>query len=447
MNVLRLVPPQGDPILVTQDRVLVGRDAVCDVHLRDASVSRQHAEILKVGQDWVIGDLGSGNGVLVDCVRTLEAVLVPGQEIRLGNVRLRVEIDRGNDGATMIVGSNSAGTDATVIHRHPPQDPDRALSNLKGEHRAPRAGAPVSRPTAPPTPAPAARSRVPMILGSLLLAAGALLAFRTLRPPAPAPLPAIAIAAPSVIAPATPAPAPASSPEPTSPPIPTEPIMAPPAARHALLLITTDERAQFSIDGMRQAPLSAGEMRQVEVTPGEHLLSFDAGDGRREQVVRTTASEQSVVRFSGSTTVASAPIAPPAVAPPLAARAATGPSPGPVAAPPAVAQAGTPAAAAASNPGSPIDEGVASGMAAAERGDFYRALLVLKDATRRLDDDPSAVQELALANAYLAWTYHALDRVGEAVVTAQKSMRLDPTITGRLSRLPPPVRALFTPSL
>lgn len=442
MNVLRLVPPHGDPILVSQARVLVGRDAVCDVHLRDASVSRQHAEILRSGDNWIIGDLGSGNGIMVNGTRTVEAVLVPGQEIRLGNVRLRVEIDRGDDGATMIATRAESETDATIIQRHPPRDPDRALGNLRGEHVAGRASTPITRRS--PTPPPAGRSRAPMILVGLVAAAGALLAFRTLRPAAPIPRSVETRVTPSVTAPATPATAAVASAQPTAPAGPTEPIASVVAPRLALLLITTDERAQLSIDGVRQPPLIAGEMRRVEVMSGEHLLTFDAGDGRREQVVQTTANEQSVVRFSGSTTMASAALAVASPTPNLTGRSAATPSPGPAAA--SSAPAG-PASAAAPNEPDLIDEGLASGITAAEKGDFYRALLVLKDATRRLGGDPGAARELALANAYLAWTYHALDRAGEAVVTAQKAIRLDPSIPARLGRFPPPVRALFTPSL
>lgn len=437
MNLLRLVPPEGDAILVSQDRVLVGRDGVCDVHLRDASVSRHHAEIVREGDDWVVADLGSGNGVSIDGVRTTRATLAPGQELRLGNVRLRVEIDRGTDDATMIVGTSAGALAPTLISRTPARDPGPSLADAAGRRGA---ATPRPKPQAPP-PAPRPRSRATMFAATLAIAGAALVAGWQLQSrPQEAHAPAAEASVPTPPATATPItvavpPGPAAEPTPSASPEPAATTTAVVGPRRGLLLITANERVEFSIDGQRQPPLAAGEMRRVEVIPGEHLLSFDAGDGRRDQVVRAVANEQSVVRFISSTTVA----APPVVIPP---------TPAPVNGVPGRAPPATPSAPAAA-PGParvdpPVaDEGLASGIAAARRGDFYRALLVLKDATRRLDDEPRAVSELALANAYLAWTYHALDRAGEAVVAAEKATRLDPSIADRLSDFPPPVRALF----
>ena len=438
MNVLRLVPPQGDAILVSQDRVLVGRDAVCDVHLRDASVSRQHAEILREGETWVIADLGSGNGILIDGVKTARGALAPGQELRLGNVRLHVEVDPGNDGATMILGARSDAFADTVIARHPPRDPDVALANPFGDRSKTR----LPPQKTAPAPSPARQPRTAWIIVAILaFAGGAWLTTRSLQPPsseAPRLAGPVRQTTPPPVA--TPEPAgveAAASPAASTPP---EPTALPPSPSRGLLLITSDERARFSIDGQPQPPLFAGEMRRVEVMPGEHLLSFDAGDGRRDQVVRAVAREQSVVRFAGSTTSAAPPAAPPPAPPSGDAPQGRATAPGASAVTPGAPPSAAPAVPAGTTA---TDEGLESGIAATRRGDFYRALLVLKDATRRLDDDPRAVSELARANAFLAWTYHALDRVGEAVVAAEKAARLDPTISGRLDDFPPPVRALF----
>lgn len=52
-------------IRVASDRLVLGRAPDCDVVLNGNGVSRQHAEIERQGDGWVVRDLGSRNGVLV----------------------------------------------------------------------------------------------------------------------------------------------------------------------------------------------------------------------------------------------------------------------------------------------------------------------------------------------------------------------------------------------
>ncbi len=80
MAVLRLVPSQGaaTPVEVTQDRVVVGREATCDLVVNDGSVSRKHAIIERRGTGWAIVDQGSANGTFVDSQRVTDVVLHSG---------------------------------------------------------------------------------------------------------------------------------------------------------------------------------------------------------------------------------------------------------------------------------------------------------------------------------------------------------------------------------
>jgi two-component system, cell cycle response regulator len=63
----------------------VGRDNSCDLTLSDASVSRRHALLERVGTAWQISDCGSTNGVLVNDVAVSSALLEPGDRIRIGS--------------------------------------------------------------------------------------------------------------------------------------------------------------------------------------------------------------------------------------------------------------------------------------------------------------------------------------------------------------------------
>ena len=67
----------------------LGRGLSADVRLDDATVSRKHAMIVRRGDDAVILDDRSMNGVWVNGERITEAVLGDGDEIVLGRAALR----------------------------------------------------------------------------------------------------------------------------------------------------------------------------------------------------------------------------------------------------------------------------------------------------------------------------------------------------------------------
>jgi Protein of unknown function (DUF3662)/Inner membrane component of T3SS, cytoplasmic domain len=97
----RLVPPAstgraflvggGKRLVLSGNRVLIGRSRECDFMLDDPNVSRQHAELRREAEGWVVADLGSTNGVKVNGNRVREAGLRPGDEITLGLARLSFE--------------------------------------------------------------------------------------------------------------------------------------------------------------------------------------------------------------------------------------------------------------------------------------------------------------------------------------------------------------------
>jgi len=70
----------------------VGRVSDNAFEIPEASVSSHHAEILLRGADVVVRDLNSTNGTYIAGERiTTEAVLRPGQILRLGTVDMRLE--------------------------------------------------------------------------------------------------------------------------------------------------------------------------------------------------------------------------------------------------------------------------------------------------------------------------------------------------------------------
>ena len=73
------------------DVTTVGRVEDNAFQIAEPSVSSRHCEILLRGGDVVIKDLNSTNGTFINGEKISEAVLKPGQTLRLGNVELKLD--------------------------------------------------------------------------------------------------------------------------------------------------------------------------------------------------------------------------------------------------------------------------------------------------------------------------------------------------------------------
>jgi hypothetical protein len=71
--------------------LLMGRDPACEVSLSDPTVSRRHALVCFRDGRWILQDLGSRNGTIVNGVRVGRCELRPGDELMLGAQRLLVD--------------------------------------------------------------------------------------------------------------------------------------------------------------------------------------------------------------------------------------------------------------------------------------------------------------------------------------------------------------------
>lgn len=68
--------------------VVVGRSTECDIQLGVQNVSRKHARILFQNEEYLIEDLESTNGVLVNGIKVVRCVLRNNDQIEIGGVRL-----------------------------------------------------------------------------------------------------------------------------------------------------------------------------------------------------------------------------------------------------------------------------------------------------------------------------------------------------------------------
>jgi pSer/pThr/pTyr-binding forkhead associated (FHA) protein len=77
-------PTKGEAFILKGQRIILGRSETADIKLQDTKSSREHAEITKSGEDWVITDLGSQNGLLVNDQKVNQAKLKEGDKIVIG---------------------------------------------------------------------------------------------------------------------------------------------------------------------------------------------------------------------------------------------------------------------------------------------------------------------------------------------------------------------------
>src|ERR1051325_3803289 len=77
------------------DKTTVGRVEDNMFQIAEGSVSSHHCEILLQGNDVVVKDLNSTNGTFINGQQITQAVLRPGQILRLGNLEIRLEATAG----------------------------------------------------------------------------------------------------------------------------------------------------------------------------------------------------------------------------------------------------------------------------------------------------------------------------------------------------------------
>jgi serine phosphatase RsbU (regulator of sigma subunit) len=94
---------------IDQSPAGVGRSSRNAIHLPDATVSKEHAELSRDGTRWRVRDLGSRNGTRVNGRDATDpTVLAPGDWIEVGHVMLRVAEEKPQ--ATVLIDAQGVGS-------------------------------------------------------------------------------------------------------------------------------------------------------------------------------------------------------------------------------------------------------------------------------------------------------------------------------------------------
>ncbi|MDC0708805.1 FHA domain-containing protein [Stigmatella sp. ncwal1] len=82
-------PMEGEEFVLLEDEYVVGRSKEAAICIQDSSVSRNHILLRRVDSGWVVSDLGSGNGTLVNGEQITEEVsLANGDIVTLGDTEV-----------------------------------------------------------------------------------------------------------------------------------------------------------------------------------------------------------------------------------------------------------------------------------------------------------------------------------------------------------------------
>ncbi len=125
---------------MNKDQIVIGREVKCDLMLNNESVSRRHAEVVRLAEGYLLRDLGSRNGTFVNGQRVQEYVLSDGDKVAIGDIVFIFEAPRravtltgqpesvshlvGDLGGSLAAGlDSSADEDDTEVWNHRPARP------------------------------------------------------------------------------------------------------------------------------------------------------------------------------------------------------------------------------------------------------------------------------------------------------------------------------------
>jgi serine phosphatase RsbU (regulator of sigma subunit) len=114
---LHVIPAHGDPFdqPLEGESLIVGRSSAAELVLADRFLSRKHARFFRQGETWLIEDLGSRNGTLINGARIDKPTkLGSGDEVRLSGSVIKIRSGRDDEPAPI---ASARETTHTVFRR------------------------------------------------------------------------------------------------------------------------------------------------------------------------------------------------------------------------------------------------------------------------------------------------------------------------------------------
>jgi len=81
----------GQSVPIMTNPFIMGRNRGCHLQITEADISRQHAQILVQGDNYILQDLNSKSGLYVNGYRVSRHMLQHGDNVRIGTLNLRFQ--------------------------------------------------------------------------------------------------------------------------------------------------------------------------------------------------------------------------------------------------------------------------------------------------------------------------------------------------------------------
>ncbi|NPD26165.1 FHA domain-containing protein [Corallococcus sp. AB004] len=134
-------PMEGEEFALSELEYTVGRSADNPICIQDTSVSRKHVTLRKESSGWMVSDMGSGNGTILNGEPIAEETLLAnGDVITLGDSELRYE-DTANSTAKVQAPTGSRPRPSTAAGRAPTAVPTRPAREGRARPQTSRAAA------------------------------------------------------------------------------------------------------------------------------------------------------------------------------------------------------------------------------------------------------------------------------------------------------------------
>lgn len=190
-------PRSGTRFGLNEETNVVGRSPDCAVRLEDQSVSRQHAEITRAPGGWMVRDLGSKNGTIVNQSPVTEPIVIGHKDfVKVGIYLLRLITQETSRAEEMTLPPEMVSMDSTLMTEMPPVE---AVPAKAEKEKPPVEESPPEEAVKKPSIVARYRKFVaPAVLGLIIVAAGAYLAQRFFAPPKKPPKKVASVKGPAV---------------------------------------------------------------------------------------------------------------------------------------------------------------------------------------------------------------------------------------------------------